>query len=181
MKKFVADLANFLKELQSADVKNAPAAGRHNFYRGGSLMAYDTETRQAIDRLKNVLNADILLGIWNAATKPRQGRNDVWVHGDVAVGNLLESNGVLCAVIDFGCCAVGDPACDYVMAWTFFDKECRELFFEALGCDRDTIARAKGWALWKALITYGDDLSIRTMAAILNDKPNITDQTSHRG
>jgi aminoglycoside phosphotransferase (APT) family kinase protein len=43
----------------------------------------------------------------------------VWVHGDVAASNLLLAGGALHAVIDFGCAAVGDPACDLVMAWTF--------------------------------------------------------------
>ena len=49
-------------------------------------------------------------------------RKPVWVHGDVAPGNLLVKDGKLCAVIDFGILGVGDPACDAAMAWTFLMK-----------------------------------------------------------
>ncbi len=75
------------------------------------------------------------------------------MHGDVACGNLLVANGKLCAVIDFGSSAVGDPACDLVIAWTEFSGESRETFRTALSLDDDTWSRARGWALWKALIT----------------------------
>jgi len=34
--------------------------------------------------------------------------------------NLLAVDGRLGAVIDFGGCAVGDPACDLAVAWIFF-------------------------------------------------------------
>ena len=86
-------------------------------------------------------------------------RPPVWVHGDVAPSNLLvDANplhaGVLHAVIDFGCSAVGDPACDLVMAWTFFDDESRPVFRDALALDDDTWDRGRGWALWKAVITH---------------------------
>ena len=40
------------------------------------------------------------------------GCKPVWIHGDVAPGNLLVKDGKLCAVIDFGILGVGDPACD---------------------------------------------------------------------
>jgi aminoglycoside phosphotransferase (APT) family kinase protein len=55
-------------------------------------------------------------------------------------------------VIDFGSCGIGDPACDVVIAWTFFDDTARRRFRAALEVDADTWARGRGWALWKALI-----------------------------
>jgi aminoglycoside phosphotransferase (APT) family kinase protein len=75
------------------------------------------------------------------------------VHGDVAAGNLIVKGGHLYGVIDFGCCGVGDPSCDLVMAWTFFDAESRGIFLNETHADTSMIARARGWALWKALIT----------------------------
>jgi aminoglycoside phosphotransferase (APT) family kinase protein len=62
------------------------------------------------------------------------------------------SGGNLSVVIDFGCAAVGDPACDLVIAWTFLDGKSREAFRSAVAMDESTWARARGWALWKALI-----------------------------
>jgi aminoglycoside phosphotransferase (APT) family kinase protein len=75
------------------------------------------------------------------------------VHGDVFASNLLVAEGRLRAVIDFGCAAVGDPACDLAMAWTFFAGESAEVFRSGLPFDDATWARGRGWALWKALIT----------------------------
>jgi len=56
-------------------------------------------------------------------------------------------------MIDFGTCGVGDPACDLVMAWTYFEGEARDAFRDAVGPYVDTWRRARGWALWKALVT----------------------------
>jgi aminoglycoside phosphotransferase (APT) family kinase protein len=77
----------------------------------------------------------------------------VWVHGDMAPSNLLITGGELAAVIDFGCCAVGDPACDLVIAWTLFSGASRDAFVTTVNLDDATWARARGWALWKALRT----------------------------
>jgi aminoglycoside phosphotransferase (APT) family kinase protein len=78
----------------------------------------------------------------------------VWVHGDVAASNLLVTDGRLCAVIDFGCAGVGDPSCDLVIAWTFLDAASRKIFRSTIGLDPGTWQRARGWAIWKALITF---------------------------
>lgn len=59
-------------------------------------------------------------------------------------------------MIDFGIMGTGDPACDYAMAWTFFDSQSRKRFLQ--GLHSDTIDRARGWALWKALITLNASL-----------------------
>ena len=81
----------------------------------------------------------------------------MWVHGDVTGSNLLIVDGRLHAVIDFGCVAVGDPACDLTIAWTLFAGNSRRTFRHHLQLDDATWARARGWALWKALITLHDD------------------------
>ena len=82
----------------------------------------------------------------------------MWVHGDVAVDNLLVLDGRLGAVIDFGCSAVGDPACDLVIAWTFFSGESRDAFRSGLPLDDAAWARGRGWALWKALIVLAREI-----------------------
>ncbi len=82
----------------------------------------------------------------------------MWFHGDVAQGNLLIRDGALAAVIDFGTCGVGDPACDVVIAWTLLSRASREAFRARLDVDPGTWARGRGWALWKALIIYAGAL-----------------------
>jgi len=56
-------------------------------------------------------------------------------------------------VIDFGCAGIGDPSCDLVIAWTFLDPTNRSMFRSAVALDPATWKRARGWAIWKALIT----------------------------
>jgi aminoglycoside phosphotransferase (APT) family kinase protein len=151
------DLARFLNALEELDASKGPPPGSHSFNRGGSLSIYDTQTRAAIDRLDFGSSASVLGDVWDASLESEWSRPPAWVHGDVTPSNLLMVDGSLSAVIDFGCSAVGDPACDLVMAWTYFSDEARQAFRRELGLDDDTLARGRGWALWKALITLVDD------------------------
>jgi aminoglycoside phosphotransferase (APT) family kinase protein len=152
-------LAQFLVALQAIDAREGPAAGVHSFHRGGSLEHYDDETRRSAAALRDVVDTRRVLRVWEAALATRWKGEAVWVHGDLAVGNLLVRHGELAAVIDFGTCAVGDPACDLVIAWTFLSGSSRISFQQAVAQDDDVWARARGWALWKSLISLaGDDI-----------------------
>ena len=154
-KQFAKDLAAFLRELQSLEIVGAPIAGEHNFYRGANLLVYQEQVDMALYGLRNKLPTQKLEKIWKISVSSEWKHSPVWIHGDIAPSNLLVKDGNLCAVIDFGIMGIGDPACDYAMAWTFFDSESRKSFLQRL--DGDTISRARGWALWKALITYDSD------------------------
>jgi len=147
------DLAGFLNALYVIDPTGGPAAGSHNFHRGGSLATYEVETLTAIERLDGEIDSDAALDVWRSARTTEWSRPPVWVHGDITPSNLLVAGGRLSAVIDFGCAGVGDPACDLVMAWTFFAGDSRRTFQSELRLDEATWARGRGWALWKALIT----------------------------
>jgi len=160
-----SDLARFLVELQSLDATQGPVPGAHNFQRGGSLSIYDQQTRRAIAALGREIDAARATEIWDEALATSWDRAPVWIHGDVAAGNLLLQDAKLHAVIDFGCCAVGDPACDLVAAWTIFDAGSADLFQKRLQLDDATWQRARGWALWKALITLVDELAADATAA----------------
>ena len=154
LSKFALKLAEFLKAFQKIDSKDGPVAGPQNFYRGGSLKIYEQETREAIKKLDPTLDSKRITEIWNLALDSEWNKPPVWMHGDIAVGNLLVNNGELSAVIDFGQLGVGDPACDLVIAWTLFKDQSREVFKQAMSLDEKTWERAMGWALWKALIVY---------------------------
>jgi aminoglycoside phosphotransferase (APT) family kinase protein len=154
---FAVDLAQFLRALHSVDAADGPAAGAHSFFRGGSLATYDVATRTAIAALADRLDAATASDVWESAVSTSWERPPVWVHGDIAPSNILVRHGRIHAVIDFGCCAVGDPACDLAIAWTFLDDESRALFRRALPLDDATWARGRAWALWKALITLLED------------------------
>ena len=148
---FAVALAEFLNALQQCDPTGGPLAGEHNFYRGGALAIYDIETREAIASLDDKTYAEVTTEIWNLALSSTWQSPPVWVHGDIAIGNLLVNKGQLSAVIDFGQLCIGDPACDLAIAWTLFTGESRDAFRATLKLDSATWARGRGWTLWKAL------------------------------
>jgi aminoglycoside phosphotransferase (APT) family kinase protein len=154
---FAADLAGFLAALYAVDASDGPPAGAHSFFRGGPLNTYDAQSRESIERLADEIDTKAATEVWDAALASTWDHSPVWVHGDVVESNLLVAEGRLRAVIDFGCAAVGDPACDLMMAWTSFDDESARLFRGGLPVDDATWARGRGWTLWKALITLVGD------------------------
>ena len=149
---FAMNLAQFLLALQRIDSTGGPQPGSDNFYRGGSLLAYDRETREAIHALGEQIDGETATQVWQAGIEALWTAPSVWVHGDVSAGNLLITEGRLSAVIDFGQLAVGDPACDLAITWTMFDAKNREAFRKMLHLDAGTWARGRAWALWKSLI-----------------------------
>jgi aminoglycoside phosphotransferase (APT) family kinase protein len=147
-------LALFLKELQKIDSEGVPlVGGPHNFFRGDSTRVYDTQAREAIVQLQDLIDAPAALHVWQKSISTTWDKKPVWIHGDVSEGNILIKDGKLSAVIDFGGMGIGDPACDLVIAWNFFHGESREVFKSAMDLDQATWERARGWAIWKALIT----------------------------
>lgn len=169
LNQFAKGLAEFLKELESIDPSEGPRAGTHNFHRGGDLSVYHQETLDALQFLASEINVQKCKHIWDTALSTQWTKQPVWVHGDIAEGNLIAKNGKLSGVIDFGCMGTGDPSCDLVMAWTFFDKRSRKIFIENMELDQDTWNRAKGWALWKALITFENRLSKKVIETLTSE------------
>ena len=154
---FAADLAAFLRALRGVDASDGPPAGQHSFYRGGPLATYDAETRATIAELADEIDEGAATTAWERGLDAPWDRPPVWVHGDVTPSNLLVMDGRLSAVIDFGCCSVGDPACDTAIAWTVFSGASRQAFVTGMDLDRATWHRGRGWALWRALITRRDE------------------------
>ena len=149
---FARSLAEFLVALREVDAVDGPLPGPHNFFRGAPVEVYDDETRRALVALDGVIDTDAAAQVWESALASQWEGDPVWFHGDVSVGNLLVSGGRLSAVIDFGTSGVGDPACDLVIGWGLFEGESRRAFRDAIGLDDATWARARGWAIWKAMI-----------------------------
>lgn len=149
---FASDLADFLIAFHNIDTVGGPKPGLHSFYRGGSLSVYDADTRRAISSLEGKIDVKAATKVWEDALSTTWQNQPVWVHGDISAGNLIVKDGKLCAVIDFGQLAIGDPSCDLAIYWTLFHGKSRDIFQKKLFFDKDTWARARGWVLWKSLI-----------------------------
>ena len=147
------DLAHFVAALQRIDPGGGPPPDQFNAFRGVPLATRDARTREAIASLHGELDAVLAAAAWDAdLAAPVWAGPPVWIHGDLAPGNLLATQGRLSAVIDFGCLAVGDPACDLIVAWNLLTAETRPIFRAALGVDDAAWARGRGWALSIGLI-----------------------------
>jgi aminoglycoside phosphotransferase (APT) family kinase protein len=164
MTSFAIDLAEFLVSLHRIDPTGGPVPGLHNWFRGGPLTTYDGWARASLETLAGVIQTEATAEIWDRALHISWNTQPVWFHGDIASGNLLVKDGKLEAIIDFGTCGVGDPACDLAIAWTMLTGTSRAVFRDRLGVDEATWVRGQGWALWKALVICasavrdGDDL-----------------------
>ena len=142
------DTARFVDALHRVELEGGPPAGR-----GVPLALRDEPTRTAIGDLEGMVATDAVTAAWDDALSvaPWNGP-PVWVHGDLAGGNLLLRSGKLAAVIDWGGLGVGDPACDLIVAWNLLPARARSVFRAEVGVDDATWARGRGWALSVALI-----------------------------
>jgi aminoglycoside phosphotransferase (APT) family kinase protein len=145
-------LAQFLKELYKIDISDANELlpGQHNWWRGDHISVYDVQARTQIIRLNNIINAEESFKLMDRAMSAKWSRDPVWMHGDIAVGNILIQDGKVAGIIDFGGMGIGDPACDLGIAYTLLKGESRKIFQSQLTLDPDTWTRAKAWVLWKS-------------------------------
>lgn len=145
-------LVRFISALRRIDASGGPPPGG----RGGPLAPRDAAVRRALEALSDEIDATAILVRWDEALRaPAWDGPGVWVHGDLDARNVVAQDGRIRAVIDFGSLAVGDPACDVMVAWKMLSAEARALFRCGLGVDEATWTRARGWALSQALIALG--------------------------
>lgn len=141
---------------------------------GGDLSVYSADMENALPKMENESEKQIAQLLWQSALSSHWEKPPVWVHGDYAAGNLLVKEGTLHAVIDFGCLAVGDPACDLAIAWHLLDEPSRQTFRETLKIDSNTWIRGMGWALWKTLCWPIADTPVnQVLQSLYNDFKSI--------
>ncbi|WAB84604.1 phosphotransferase [Microcella daejeonensis] len=149
----VGALGAALAELQACPAEAGPWAGPTSAYRGChiSVMAQDVQERL---RILDPGRARACERVWERAVATVWRGPAVWVHGDVAPGNVLfDDAGRLTALIDVGQTCVGDPSCDLAFAWLSCDADERRSLQERLLLPEDAWLRGAAWAMWKALIT----------------------------
>ncbi|BCJ33908.1 aminoglycoside phosphotransferase [Actinocatenispora thailandica] len=178
---FAVSVGEFVVALRRCDATGGPAAGLHSFHRGGPLAHYDGETRSSLAALAGRVDTDLAIEAWERALAAEWSGPPVWFHGDIAPGNLLVADGRLSAVLDFGTSGVGDPACDLVIAWQVFAGESRRAFLETVGDDAGTRARARGWALWKAVLMLAECIDRDPPQAEVNRRVLGEVLAEHRG
>lgn len=170
------NFGEILVELRSIPADISLSAGKHSFYRGCHPSAYGDEVIESLRRMGDPTKSKQCMKIWQRGMASAWSNAPVWFHGDMAVGNVLMKGDKVSALIDFGTCGVGDPACDFTIAWTYFDASTRQHFRKAAKIDDDTWHRAKAWALWKALVSINglsgpdtDGVQARALGEVIDD------------
>lgn len=146
--RLAADLAGFISALRNAPATGGPAPGAHNFWRGAPLHFRDAITRRAIAGIADMIDANAALAVWDRDSAVGDGHDPPrWIHGDLHAHNLLQREGRLCGVIDFGGLGVGDVACDLAAAWRLLPQDARGTFRNAFAADETSWRRGRAWAL----------------------------------
>ena len=165
-------LGNFVHELQRIEPTGPPST------RDTPLADRDELARTAISRITEFEQEELTEAWQRGLAAPAFTGDPVWIHADLLPPNLLVHEARLAAVLDFGHPGIGDPALDFGPAWTILTKACREDFREAVSATPGDWERARGFALFQALliIPYYRDTNpgfaataIRTISEILGD------------
>ena len=152
----VDQLASFLTAMH----RSAPAGAPDNPYRGIPLS--DRVDRAAAQLLELVdlglLDPDEAVAataeLTAAAAVPAWPGPKVWVHGDLHARNvLLDEDGGISAVIDFGDVHAGDPAVDLIAAWYLLPPAHHARLRHRTAVDDDSWARGRGWTIALAAAT----------------------------
>lgn len=173
----ISSVGDALRELQAYNTAGGPWAGSASAYRGCHVSAVGEDVQGQLPFLAG-RQAEGCRALWDAAVATVWTDPPVWVHGDVAPGNMLfESSGRLAALIDFGQACVGDPACDLAFAWLSCSSRERDLLHDRLELPEDAWLRGAAWALWKTLISSPEEMHTkygRSRDAVLSDVAGLT-------
>ena len=146
-------LAGFLKALHQQAPADAPA----NPTRGIPLAGMRNEVGGWFEVIAGEASADAARAAWEkAVAAPAWHGAPTWLHGDLHPANVVVRDGTVAGVIDFGEMCAGDPATDLSAAWLLLPAGTANRFFGAYEhADAATIARARGWAVLRALNLIG--------------------------
>ena len=90
-----ADLAGFLAALYKIDPTGGPPPGPHSCQRGAPVSVYDGEGQAGAAGPRRRDRTAGAAQVWEAALAATWHGPPVWVHGDIADGNLLTNQGRL--------------------------------------------------------------------------------------
>jgi aminoglycoside phosphotransferase (APT) family kinase protein len=136
-------LAGFVRALQTCDPTGGPS-----HYRALPVRTRTEDLYEDVAALRGEVDRDAVLAAWERVLEaPDHDGPPVWFHGDLSYLNLLAHDGKMASVIDWGTCAVGDPAIEMIVAWSLFPPDARAAYRNALDVDDATWLRGQGWVL----------------------------------
>jgi aminoglycoside phosphotransferase (APT) family kinase protein len=159
----------------------APDDAPRNPFRGVPLADRSDRVEEQLAELSGRIDGGAVRAAWDGAlAAPEHEGPPCWVHGDLHPGNVvLDDDGALAGVIDFGDLCAGDPATDLAIGWMLLGATARQRFRAAAGADDARWARGRGWALSLGLVLLANSadnpaygaLGARTLTHALADQP----------
>jgi aminoglycoside phosphotransferase (APT) family kinase protein len=144
-------LAGFLRALHAKAPEQAPL----NPFRGVPLRNRAASLQERIERRakQKLPLPEQVLRIWQSALQARETDDPTWIHGDLHPRNVVVQGGRITGIIDWGDVTAGDPATDLAALWMLFpDLAVRQQALIHYGAAADTVLRAKGWAVFFAVM-----------------------------
>ena len=144
-------VASFLRALHVKAPDDAPFNG----WRGVPLRNRAASVEERLERLaaRNVHISSHVMNTWQSALRARGDAFPTWIHGDLHARNVLVQGGAITGIIDWGDMCSGDRATDLAAIWMLFsERAARERALLDYGADTDTVQRAKGWAVFFAVM-----------------------------
>jgi aminoglycoside phosphotransferase (APT) family kinase protein len=152
-------------EFLAAVHRPAPEGFPRNDYRGVPLVNLTDRIEELLHELSTVDPPEPLLaGIreqWRSAVGMPMDIPETCVHGDLHPKNIVvDDEGRLAAVLDWGDMTTGDRAADLGAAWMLFPNEVHGQIWAAYPqISAETLLRARGWAVF-----FGLNLSVVGLA-----------------
>ncbi|WP_134323383.1 aminoglycoside phosphotransferase family protein [Cumulibacter soli] len=154
---YAGQLAQTLRRLH----RPAPEGLPTNRYRGVPLADRAPDVTARLD------DAGLRRLLRDALDAPRYSGPALTLHGDPHPANVIvDAEGRLSALIDFGDVCRGDPASDVGAMWLHFTAGGRREFFDVYGADDALRRRSRGWAisLATAILATDDTHPLHTCA-----------------
>lgn len=159
-------IASFLRALHVKAPDDAP----FNPWRGVPLRNRAASVEERLEQLaaRNVYISSHIVNTWQSALRARDDAFPTWIHGDLHARNVLAQDGAITGIIDWGHMCSGDRATDLAAVWMLFsDRAARERALLDYGADADTVLRAKGWAVFFAVMLLDSGVQDHSLHAAI--------------
>lgn len=172
-------LAQFLKELHTFPVQIAMENGIQRDHRNITDIALRKEKMQRfITDISTHLSKeeyDALLNYLGQLKTDRVVQKNVLLHGDLHFKNMLvDKNGKVSGIIDWGDVNIGHPAFDLNVVYSFLPQYARSNFFEEYGeVDEETKALARLIAIYIPILILMQAIEERDETIVDEAKRNI--------
>lgn len=172
-------LAQFLKGLHTFPVQIAKENGMQRDHRNLTDIALRKEKMQRfITDISPHLSKekyDALLNYLEQLKTDRVRQKNVLLHGDLHFKNMLvDKNGRVSGIIDWGDVNIGHPACDLNVVYSFLPQYARSNFFEEYGeVDEETRALARLIAIYIPILILMQAIEEKDETLVDEAKGNI--------